>query len=82
MTMPCGDAAELVSRNCDVSLEWPDRLALYSHLLLCTPCRRLRRQLTFLTAAMRHWATRDETAIPPLSLEVRERILNALGEES
>jgi hypothetical protein len=52
LTIRCEEASALTSRELDEHLALADRLALRGHTLVCRSCRRLRRQLVFLRAAL------------------------------
>ncbi len=80
--LPCREASRLTSESLDRDLGTLDRLALRSHLLCCSACRRYRRQIGLLREAMRGLAARaeadDELSGPPLPDHVRDRIERAL----
>jgi predicted anti-sigma-YlaC factor YlaD len=81
LTLRCESASELLSRRLDEPLGLAERLAVHGHLLSCRHCRRFRRQLRFLGAALSHHAhdtSRDDT----LSPEARTRIAGVLREAS
>jgi hypothetical protein len=82
LNLPCEEMSRLASESLDRDLDLMERIALRSHLLYCTACRRYRRQLERLRRAMRRLADSLEAGVPPLdpSLpdEVRERIKRAL----
>jgi hypothetical protein len=82
LNLPCEGMSRLASESLDRDLDLMERIALRSHLLYCTACRRYRRQLERLRRAMRRLADSLEAGVPPLdpSLpdEVRERIKRAL----
>jgi predicted anti-sigma-YlaC factor YlaD len=82
LNLPCREASRLSSESLDRDLGAIDRLALRSHLLCCSACRRYRRQIGMLRDAMRGLAARVETDDglpgPPLPDDVRERIERAL----
>ncbi len=77
----CAEASELSSREMDERLGTLERVALYAHLIACGSCRRFRRQLQVIRAAIRLRATlpesdgQDEGA---LSEEARHRIVDAI----
>ena len=80
--LPCREASRLASESLDRDLGTLDRLALRSHLLCCSACRRYRRQIGLLRDAMRRLAARAESGGdlpgPPLPDDVRDRIERAL----
>ena len=84
--LPCREASRLASESLDRDLGAIDRLALRSHLLCCSACRRYRRQIGLLRDAMRQIAARAESGDdldlpgPPLPDDVRDRIGRALKE--
>ncbi|HEY2158191.1 MAG TPA: zf-HC2 domain-containing protein [Isosphaeraceae bacterium] len=80
--LPCREASRLASESLDRDLGAIDRLALRSHLLCCSACRRYRRQIGLLRDAMRRLAARaeadDDLPGPPLPDDVRNRIERTL----
>ena len=87
LTLVCDDSAHLLSDSLDRPLTHVERLALRLHLLICCNCRRFRRQIDFIHAAM-HYAAGGSAAdksppqmassIATLSAEARRRIADAL----
>lgn len=73
---------ELISRDFDEPLGWPERAAYRFHTLYCNSCRRFRRQMTALRAALRAAQVRWLSGEPPASLRLsaaaRERIAGKL----
>ncbi|QID16659.1 zf-HC2 domain-containing protein [Nitrogeniibacter mangrovi] len=59
----CKDATRLVSAQFDRILSVRERLALRTHLLVCTGCARFERQLRFMHAALGRYR-RGETPPP------------------
>jgi predicted anti-sigma-YlaC factor YlaD len=53
LNLPCCEATRLASESLDRDLGALDRLALRSHLLCCSACRRYRRQIGLLRDALR-----------------------------
>jgi hypothetical protein len=53
LTIRCEDASILTSTELDEPLSRAEKLAVQGHILVCRSCRRLRRQLHFLHAAIR-----------------------------
>jgi anti-sigma factor RsiW len=80
LTLRCESASELLSRRLDERLSLAERVALQGHLFACRHCRRLRRQLRFLSAALSHHA--DQSCDHSLTPEARARISGALREAS
>ena len=74
--------SRLASESLDRDLGRLERVALRSHLLYCSACRRYRRQLEIVRSAMRRlaWAALDgePSPVPGLPDEARERIKRAL----
>ncbi len=60
--LPCREASRLSSESLDRDLGGLDRLALRSHLLCCSACRRYRRQIGVLRDAMRRLAAQPSRA--------------------
>jgi predicted anti-sigma-YlaC factor YlaD len=81
----CREAMIMFSRSLDRPPGRVDRVIFAIHLLHCPACRRSRRQISLLVAALRRSSRRhagDSTeAIPGLPPEVRERIKRALRRE-
>jgi hypothetical protein len=85
LNLPCEGIARLASESLDRELGLMERIALRSHVLYCTACRRYRRQLEHLRSAMRKLAGGPEAGVPSsaprLPEDVRERIKRALKGE-
>jgi hypothetical protein len=85
LNLPCEGIARLASEALDRDLGLMERIALRSHVLYCKACRRYRRQLGHLRAAMRELAGGPEAAAPSaaprLPDDVRERIKRVLRSE-
>jgi hypothetical protein len=85
LTLRCEEASVLTSRELDEPLGLAERLAVRSHTLVCGSCRRFRRQVQFLRAAL---IRRDAAALEDgpgpdtLSPEARVRIKRALLQAS
>jgi predicted anti-sigma-YlaC factor YlaD len=83
--MSCRDVSRLVSESLDRRLPAGQRLLVAGHLLICSACRRFRRQLVTLTAFLRGAlaAGRDDAlaARAELSPEARERMRRAIERE-
>jgi predicted anti-sigma-YlaC factor YlaD len=84
LNLPCEGMTRLASGSLDRDLSRLERVALRSHLLYCSACRRYVRQIALLRAAMRRLVTRLESGEPlpgpALPDDVREHIRRALGE--
>jgi hypothetical protein len=77
--LSCKEVSLLLSRSCDQRLSWRERLGVRLHLLYCEGCRRLARQLRFLSAAVRRFAASAGSAAGKgLSEDARRRIRAAL----
>ena len=85
LNQPCRDMTRLLSRSMDQRLLFRQRVAVKLHLLYCRACRRYRRHLLVLRAAMSRARDRpaasDDAAATGLSPEARERIRKALERE-
>ncbi len=85
LTLHCEEASVLTSRELDEPLGLAERLAVRSHTLVCRSCRRFRRQLLFLRAALIRGDVASLENGPgrdALSPEARARIERALMEAS
>ncbi len=84
LNLPCREISELVSLSFDRELPRTERLAVHLHLLYCKACRRFRRQLQTLKAAMARLSSDPSCArlaeVPELTPDARERIKHALRE--
>jgi predicted anti-sigma-YlaC factor YlaD len=82
LNLPCDGMTRLASESLDRDLSRLERVALRSHLLYCSACRRYARQIALLRDAMRRLLTRLESGEPlpgtGLPDDVRERIKHAL----
>ncbi len=67
LTLPCEEAARIMSDGMDRALTRVERIALRAHLISCRSCKRFRKQLTVIDAAAK--ATSEE-----MPDDVRERI--------
>jgi hypothetical protein len=73
--LSCRHVTRLVSDGLDRRLAWGERLVLGVHLLGCPPCRRFRRALRWLHAALP--AVPSDAGLAPAA---RARIQRALEE--
>lgn len=88
--MNCRRTTHLLSLRMDRPLSLSERLVLWSHLPLCSPCQRFGRQLEALRKVMRDdddaakstVATLADLEHPRLSEDVRERLQALLDRES
>ncbi len=81
LTLRCEEASVLTSRELDEPLGLAERLAVRGHTLVCRSCRRFRRQLELLRAALNRRDVATEEAGPDcdgLSVEARARIQRVL----
>jgi hypothetical protein len=74
LTLPCRESARLSSEALDHPLAGHDALAVRLHTLLCTSCRRYRRQIMSLRKVSTRLAERLDPPGPRLPDEVRDRI--------
>jgi predicted anti-sigma-YlaC factor YlaD len=65
LTLPCEGITGLLSRDLDGQTSRAHRVAFRIHLLYCTACRRYRRHLRILRAALRRLGE-DFTGMRPL----------------
>lgn len=85
LNVPCREAAQLVSESLDRKLSRAERWAVRLHMLYCIACRRYRRQVFLLKAALRRPAagccqTEEPVVATELSAEARARIKRRLHE--
>ena len=80
LNLPCSEVARLASESLDRDLPLSSRIALGSHLIYCSACRRYLKQSRRMREAMRSLVGRDLGEGPGLPNEDRERIKRALGE--
>ncbi|MCI0364094.1 MAG: zf-HC2 domain-containing protein [Phycisphaerales bacterium] len=80
MSFSCQHASRLISESMDRQISGKERLSLRFHLLICSYCRRFRRQLARLRLLIRdHVAHHDlDTGTLKLSVEARAHIYIAL----
>jgi hypothetical protein len=83
----CFDATELSSSLLDEPMEFPERLALYSHLATCRSCRRFHNQIRRIRSLLRSsgpntGSTDPKMAGQGLSLESQLRIKKAIQDAS
>jgi len=80
LNLPCSEVARLASESLDRDLPFSSRIALRSHLIYCSACRRYLKKSMQMRATMRSLAERALTEGPGLPYEARERIQRALDE--
>lgn len=74
----CKQASKLISMSLDRPLSWSEKVQLKLHLLICTPCRRFKKQLKLLAVALKLRRTMIENDQDiKLPLDVKNRILQA-----
>ena len=82
--MHCRKATQLISEGMDRPLTRRERVALRFHLMLCTACKRYRRQTLLIRNALRQFADwMDEMAMAAdqrLSPEAKDRIRRVLAD--
>ena len=79
MNLPCSEVARLASESLDHELPRSSLLALRSHLVYCSACRRYARDIRRMRAAMQVLASLPAEEEPGLPDEARERIKRTLG---
>lgn len=57
--LSCKDVSKLLSQARERRLGLWERVALELHLMMCKGCTNFRKQLNFISAAMRHYRDRD-----------------------
>ena len=79
--MTCRQTAELISRELDVDLSRRQRMGLRIHMIICSACRRLRRQLGIVDEAVESYfvAAHADEVDTPLPVGVRERLEAAIA---
>ena len=78
--LSCSDATQRMSEGLDRRLPWKARMALRLHVMMCSACRRYRRQVLGIEALLRRRpraASGEETR--GLSAAKREEIKRSLG---
>ena len=82
LNLRCDGMTRLASESLDRDLTCLERLALRTHLLYCSACRRYTRQITLLRDAMRRLLGRLESGEPlpgpVLPDDLRERMKSVL----
>lgn len=82
LTLKCHESTQLVSASLERQLSFAECWAVRLHAVGCWSCRRFRRQIEFIRAAMRRSETWDVGEVPgphhELGEEARERIRNQL----
>ena len=58
--LTCKDVSKLLSRAREERLGLWERLGLELHLMMCKGCTNFRKQLDFISAAMRRYGGREE----------------------
>ncbi len=56
----CKESARLMSQGMDRPLSTRERLGLRFHLLMCSGCRNVRQQMSFIRHACQSWIRRDD----------------------
>jgi hypothetical protein len=51
----CREISALISQGLDKKLSFAERLAIYLHLLICSPCRNFRKHSLFIRKAAQHY---------------------------
>jgi len=79
--LSCKDVTARVSASLDRELSLRERLAVNLHLVICTACRRMVRQMELLRLVSRRLASEDaekDMEMKTLSQEARQRIRQRL----
>ena len=82
--LTCERYTELASRAIDQPLHGKDRFGFWLHHIICTFCRRSRRQMLLLEKGMERMVESDDSDAgreEKLSIEARERIRESLRHE-
>lgn len=77
-SLPCREAARLMSAAVEQPLGWHERLELQVHLTLCRACRHYQQQIVALDHFFRTQAGRPTPGTASLSPEARERLKRSL----
>jgi predicted anti-sigma-YlaC factor YlaD len=84
LNLPCEEVARLASESFDRDLSRWESIALRSHVIYCTACRRYREQVAILRRALQRLTASLETdppapsPLPGLPDDARARIQEAL----
>ncbi len=85
LNLPCGGMSRLASESLDRPPTRLEAVALRSHLVYCSACRRYFRQIRVVSDAMRRLVPRLESSDPlpgpSLPDDVRERIKQAIRDD-
>ena len=84
LTLECHESTELVSASLERQLSFAERWAVRLHAVACWSCRRFRRQIEFIRAAMRQneaWDIGEINGPHGLGTEALERIRKRLRRE-
>jgi putative zinc finger protein len=85
LNLSCREISHLASESLDRDLDLWERIALKSHLLYCTACRRFLQHIQFIRQALGklelHLEADSSPSGPVLPQDVRERIERAMKEE-
>ena len=85
MMPTCKELSELITQGLDTRLPLRKRIGMRLHLMMCTGCRRVEKQLRFLNDLVRRHFGAIEPEVGPesgLSDEARARIRTAIQEAS
>jgi Putative zinc-finger len=77
--LSCRHITRLLSEALDRRLSWLERLAVGIHLWGCRPCRRFRRAIRWVHAALQA-APSDARLSPPARARLQRAVEEALGE--
>ncbi len=70
----CKKVSALVSESMDRKLPLSKRMGIQFHLMMCSLCRRYRKQLLLIRSLFLEEDAQDETSCDALSAEARKRI--------
>lgn len=74
----CQHYTELASRGIDEELRGWDKVRFRFHHVICTFCRRARRQMLMIERGLKRLTEGEEGSVEPLSAAAKDRILRKL----
>ena len=78
----CKDAAKTVAEELERELQLHRRVALKFHLLICSACRRYRRQVIGINRLVRRYVRESSLPVIELDQATRQRFVESLREAS
>ncbi len=78
----CKDAAKTVAEGLERELPFHRRVALKFHLLICSACRRYRRQVVGIHRLVRRHVNESSQSVVELDLATRQRFIEKLRQAS